>query len=106
MRGEGHNLGSALTFVVLFHRGDIVGMLVAGRASDRFGAPRISVVWFALTAAGVLFGPWPGGQLLAADRALRGSPPSPSPAWRPRSSAAWPHCAARSGRPGPTAGKN
>jgi AAHS family benzoate transporter-like MFS transporter len=28
-------------------------MLVAGRASDRFGAPRISAVWFALTAAGV-----------------------------------------------------
>lgn len=30
-----------------------VGMLVAGRASDRFGAPRISAIWFALTAAGV-----------------------------------------------------
>lgn len=53
MRGEGYNLGSALTFVVLFNLGGIVGMLVAGRASDRFGAPRISAVWFALTAAGV-----------------------------------------------------
>ncbi|MFJ2735264.1 MFS transporter [Streptomyces sp. NPDC087317] len=53
MRGEGYNLGSALTFVVLFNLGGIVGMLVAGRASDRFGAPRISAIWFALTAAGV-----------------------------------------------------
>ncbi|WP_369175440.1 MFS transporter [Streptomyces sp. R28] len=53
MRGEGYNLGSALTFVLLFNLGGIVGMLVAGRASDRFGAPRISAIWFALTAAGV-----------------------------------------------------
>ncbi|MGV9699109.1 MFS transporter [Streptomyces sp. NPDC003470] len=53
MRGEGYELGSALTFVVLFNLGGIVGMLVAGRASDRFGAPRISAVWFALTACGV-----------------------------------------------------
>lgn len=53
MRGEGYNLGSALTFVVLFNLGGIVGMLVAGRASDSFGAPPISAIWFALTAAGV-----------------------------------------------------
>ncbi|MFG3248919.1 MFS transporter [Streptomyces sp. NPDC048187] len=53
MRGEGYELGSALTFVVLFNLGGIVGMLVAGRASDRFGAPRISAIWFALTACGV-----------------------------------------------------
>ncbi|SEB69930.1 aromatic acid/H+ symport family MFS transporter [Streptomyces sp. KS_5] len=53
MRSEGYNLGSALTFVVLFNLGGIVGMLVAGRASDRFGAPRVSAIWFALTAAGV-----------------------------------------------------
>ncbi|MGW7259695.1 MFS transporter [Streptomyces sp. NPDC054834] len=53
MRSEGYNLGSALTFVVLFNLGGIVGMLVAGRASDNFGAPRVSAIWFALTAAGV-----------------------------------------------------
>ncbi|MFD0305637.1 MFS transporter [Streptomyces sp. NPDC127119] len=53
MRAEGYELGSALTFVVLFNLGGIVGMLVAGRAADRFGAPRISSLWFALTAAGV-----------------------------------------------------
>lgn len=53
MRSEGYELGSALTFVVLFNLGGILGMLVAGRASDRFGAPRISAIWFALTAGGV-----------------------------------------------------
>jgi AAHS family benzoate transporter-like MFS transporter len=53
MRSEGYELGSALTFVVLFNLGGIVGMLIAGRASDRFGAPRISAIWCALTAAGV-----------------------------------------------------
>lgn len=65
MRSEGYELGSALTFVVLFNLGGIVGMLVAGRASDLpharlrsrggtpTGAPRVSAVWFALTAGGV-----------------------------------------------------
>jgi AAHS family benzoate transporter-like MFS transporter len=65
MRSEGYELGSALTFVVLFNLGGIVGMLVAGRASDLpharlrsrggtpTGAPLISAIWFALTAAGV-----------------------------------------------------
>ncbi|MEU9455455.1 aromatic acid/H+ symport family MFS transporter [Streptomyces sp. NPDC048277] len=53
MRTEGYALANALTFVVVFNLGGIVGMLAAGRAADRFGAPRISAVWFALTAAGV-----------------------------------------------------
>ncbi|MHC3467641.1 MFS transporter [Streptomyces sp. 7R007] len=53
MRGEGYQLGDALSFVVVFNLGGIVGMLVAGRAADKFGAPRISALWFALTAAGV-----------------------------------------------------
>ncbi|MDH6515047.1 benzoate transport [Streptomyces sp. SAI-135] len=53
MRAEGYELGSALSFVVVFNLGGIVGMLIAGRAADRFGAPRISALWFALTAAGV-----------------------------------------------------
>ncbi|KUN59083.1 benzoate transporter [Streptomyces canus] len=53
MRAEGYELGSALSFVVVFNLGGIVGMLVAGRAADRFGAPRVSALWFALTAAGV-----------------------------------------------------
>ena len=53
MRAEGYELSNALTFVVVFNLGGIVGMLVAGRAADRFGAPRISAIWFALTAIGV-----------------------------------------------------
>jgi len=53
MRAEGYELADALTFVVVFNLGGIVGMLVAGRAADRFGAPRISALWFALTAVGV-----------------------------------------------------
>ncbi|NEA99333.1 aromatic acid/H+ symport family MFS transporter [Streptomyces sp. SID13726] len=53
MRNEGYALGDALSFVVVFNLGGIVGMLVAGRAADRFGAPRISALWFALTAVGV-----------------------------------------------------
>jgi benzoate transport len=53
MRAEGYALANALTFVVVFNLGGIVGMLVAGRAADRFGAPRISAIWFALTAVGV-----------------------------------------------------
>lgn len=65
MRAEGYELGSALSFVVVFNLGGIVGMLVAGRAADLphprlrsgggtpTGAPRISAIWFALTAAGV-----------------------------------------------------
>ena len=53
MRTEGYELANALTFVVVFNLGGIVGMLAAGRAADRFGAPRISAIWFALTAVGV-----------------------------------------------------
>ncbi|MFI9832963.1 MFS transporter [Streptomyces sp. NPDC051913] len=53
MRTEGYALADALTFVVVFNIGGIVGMLVAGRAADQFGAPRISALWFALTAVGV-----------------------------------------------------
>ncbi|MFJ2092661.1 MFS transporter [Streptomyces sp. NPDC087901] len=53
MRSEGYELGSSLNFVVVFNLGGIVGMLVAGRCADRFGAARISAIWFVLTAVGV-----------------------------------------------------
>ncbi|WP_416974757.1 MFS transporter [Streptomyces sp. 4F14] len=65
MRAEGYALSNALTFVVVFNLGGIVGMLLAGRAADLpharlrsrggtpTGAPRISALWFALTAVGV-----------------------------------------------------
>ncbi|MEU1086756.1 aromatic acid/H+ symport family MFS transporter [Streptomyces sp. NPDC005576] len=53
MRGAGYELGSSLSFVVIINAGGIVGMLVAGRFSDRFGALRVAALWFALTAVGV-----------------------------------------------------
>ncbi|MGI5466827.1 MFS transporter [Streptomyces sp. CA-132043] len=53
MRGQGYELGSALAFLVVINLGGIVGMLVAGRIADRFGAARVAAVWFALTAVGI-----------------------------------------------------
>ncbi|MCX5398997.1 aromatic acid/H+ symport family MFS transporter [Streptomyces sp. NBC_00102] len=53
MRGAGYELGSSLSFVVIINAGGIVGMLIAGRFSDRFGALRVAALWFALTAVGV-----------------------------------------------------
>ncbi|MEV4109701.1 aromatic acid/H+ symport family MFS transporter [Nonomuraea sp. NPDC049695] len=50
MRDSGYNLGDALAFLLVANAGGIVGMLVAGRIADRFGAARVSAVWFALTA--------------------------------------------------------
>ncbi|MEU4163410.1 aromatic acid/H+ symport family MFS transporter [Actinoplanes sp. NPDC026670] len=53
MRAEGYDLGSALSFLIVINLGGIVGMLVAGRVADRFGAVPVAAVWFALTAVGV-----------------------------------------------------
>ncbi|MDX2546009.1 aromatic acid/H+ symport family MFS transporter [Streptomyces sp. WI04-05B] len=53
MRGAGYELGSSLSFLIVINLGGIVGMLVAGRCSDRYGAARIATVWFACTAVGV-----------------------------------------------------
>ncbi|MGW5720042.1 MFS transporter [Amycolatopsis sp. NPDC003865] len=53
MRGNGYNLGSAISFLLVINLGGIAGMLVAGRLADRFGARPVAIVWFALTACGV-----------------------------------------------------
>jgi AAHS family benzoate transporter-like MFS transporter len=53
MRASGYDLGSALQFNIVINLGGIVGMLVAGRIADRFGATRVAVAWFALSAAGL-----------------------------------------------------
>lgn len=53
MRAAGYDLGSALSFLIVINLGGIVGMLVAGRFADRFGAVRVAAIWFTLTAAGV-----------------------------------------------------
>lgn len=53
MRGNGYQLGSAVSFLLVINVGGIAGMLVAGRLADRFGARPVAILWFALTAAGV-----------------------------------------------------
>ncbi|MBO3680774.1 aromatic acid/H+ symport family MFS transporter [Streptomyces sp. NEAU-YJ-81] len=53
MRGQGYELGSALAFLIVINLGGIVGMLVAGRIADRFGAARVAAVWFGCTAIGI-----------------------------------------------------
>ncbi|MGW6026368.1 MFS transporter [Streptomyces sp. NPDC055099] len=52
MRASGYSLSSSVTFLMVINAGGIVGMLVAGRMADRFGAVRISAIWFLLTACG------------------------------------------------------
>lgn len=54
MRASGYGLSSSISFLMVINAGGIVGMLVAGRTADRFGPVRVSAIWFALTASGVL----------------------------------------------------
>ncbi|MEW2604119.1 hypothetical protein ACO8D0_12260 [Streptomyces pratensis] len=51
MRAAGYDLGSSLGFVI--NLGGIVGMLVGGRLTDRFGGARIGAIRFGATAVGV-----------------------------------------------------
>lgn len=54
MRASGYGLSSSVSFLLVINAGGIVGLLIAGRAADRFGAVRVSAIWFVLTAAGAL----------------------------------------------------
>ncbi|MER7175510.1 MFS transporter [Streptomyces mesophilus] len=54
MRANGYGLNSSVSFLMVINAGGIVGMLIAGRTADRFGAVRVSAIWFVLTAAGAL----------------------------------------------------
>ncbi|MFC7264334.1 MFS transporter [Streptomyces lutosisoli] len=51
MRASGYGLSSSVSFLLVINAGGIVGLLIAGRTADRFGAVRVSAVWFVLTAA-------------------------------------------------------
>ncbi|WP_406147828.1 MFS transporter [Streptomyces sp. NBC_01012] len=53
MRAAGYDLGSSLGFVVVINLGGIVGMLIGGRLTDRFGGASIGAIWFGATAIGV-----------------------------------------------------
>ncbi|MEV8308571.1 aromatic acid/H+ symport family MFS transporter [Streptomyces flavidovirens] len=55
MRASGYGLTSSISFLMVINAGGIVGMLIAGRTADRFGAVRVSALWFVLTAVGALF---------------------------------------------------
>lgn len=54
MRAEGYGLSSSVGFLMVINAGGIVGLLIAGRTADRFGAVRVSAIWFVLTAVGAL----------------------------------------------------
>jgi MFS transporter, AAHS family, benzoate transport protein len=53
MRASGYDLGSSIGFLLVINLGGIVGLLVAGRLADRFGARPVATLWFLLTAVGV-----------------------------------------------------
>lgn len=54
MRASGYGMNSSVSFLMVINAGGIVGMLVAGRTADRFGAVKVSAIWFVLTAAGAM----------------------------------------------------
>ncbi|NLU70416.1 MFS transporter [Streptomyces sp. HNM0574] len=54
MRASGYGTTSSVAFLMVINAGGIVGMLIAGRTADRFGAVRVAAIWFVLTAAGTL----------------------------------------------------
>ncbi|MFI6493221.1 MFS transporter [Streptomyces sp. NPDC050564] len=53
MKANGYNLGSSIGFVIVINLGGIVGMLIGGRLTDRFGGSLISAIWFGATAIGI-----------------------------------------------------
>ncbi|MFJ9762926.1 MFS transporter [Streptomyces erythrochromogenes] len=54
MRASGYGPTSSVAFLLAINAGGIAGMLIAGAVATRFGAARVSAVWFLLTAAGAL----------------------------------------------------
>ncbi|MEU9162350.1 MFS transporter [Streptomyces sp. NPDC048424] len=54
MRAAGYGPTSSVAFLLVINAGGIVGMLIAGTVATRFGAARVSALWFLLTAAGAL----------------------------------------------------
>ncbi|MFD8818604.1 MFS transporter [Streptomyces sp. NPDC059627] len=54
MLASGYGMTSSVSFLLVINAGGIVGMLIAGRTADRYGAVRVSAIWFVLTAAGAL----------------------------------------------------
>src|SRR5918995_3969363 len=53
MTRAGYSVGSALSFLLLFQAGAVVGNLVAGGLADRFGTKLICGLFFAIAAIGI-----------------------------------------------------
>jgi AAHS family benzoate transporter-like MFS transporter len=53
MTRAGYSVGSALSFLLLFQAGAVVGNLVAGGLADRFGTKMICGLFFAIAATGI-----------------------------------------------------
>lgn len=53
MTRAGYSVGSALSFLLLFQGGAVIGNLVAGGLADRFGTKLICGVFFAIAAIGI-----------------------------------------------------
>ena len=54
MKANGYELGPAIGFLLAINAGGVAGMLLAGPLADRWGALKVALAWFALTAVGVL----------------------------------------------------
>lgn len=54
MRKAGYDLGSSLTFLLVFSLASAIGGLVLGRAADRYGQKLILVLFYLLGAGGIL----------------------------------------------------
>jgi benzoate transport len=50
MKSAGYELGAALALLLVLNVGGVLGLLVAGRVSDRIGNRRSTVAWFAAAA--------------------------------------------------------
>jgi len=50
MREAGYELGAALALLLVLNVGAVIGLLFAGRVSDRFGNRRSTITWFVLAA--------------------------------------------------------
>ncbi|MCG2624153.1 aromatic acid/H+ symport family MFS transporter [Arthrobacter sp. I2-34] len=64
MRKAGYDLGSSLTFLLVFSLASAIGGLVLGRAADRYGQKLILVLFYLLGAGGILLLMFPNNLLV------------------------------------------
>ncbi|MCA4131723.1 aromatic acid/H+ symport family MFS transporter [Arthrobacter sp. M4] len=64
MKKAGYDLGSSLTFLVVFSLASAIGGLVIGGIADRYGKKLVLVLFYALGAAGIILLMFPGSLLV------------------------------------------